>query len=449
MKKLLIYYFLISLLILVFFLIGRFDLFLINKYIYIINISFLLSYFFILFGFVDEKMGFYSEKNLIIITLTYSLFGVLFLNFFYFQQTGSFFSINAVDSYTYNNIAIEMNKYSFFKGIDYFFETGYSVGEFGACIYISTLYRIIESQLFVNLVNAFLLGYWGGILLFRIGRNFMSNKYAWFAALSFCTSSYIIFYESTGLKESLFTLLVIATFYHFFVYNNKRKTTNLVYSIFFGVTIIGFRPVVAGMILISIFTGILLSRNLRTRNIVLVFLSIFLFIFLLPIIETLFTQFSSFSNTINVKRHVVQDAGAENVAIGAAFLSSFIGPLPTILARVGKEVNAIYSMGLIFKIFITSYFYFGIFHIIKNKVTMFYPLVLMIFIEIISLLYIMESFQLRFHLMHLPFIYIISFYYIEQQKNYDSKIRYRNKKIISWMNVLFILVLFFWNYRVM
>ncbi|MES2590515.1 MAG: hypothetical protein V4608_01435 [Bacteroidota bacterium] len=143
-----------------------------------------------------------------------------------------------------------------------------------------------------------------------------------------------------------------------------------------------------------------------------------------------------------VKQGSVQFTYAVNI------LASLIGPLPTILPT--KPVLSLFSIGLIYRVLISTAFWFGIYYTIKNKTVLMYPLFLFIFMEMLSLTFILEGLELRKSLPHIPFVFIFSFWFLDY---YDKKIithkrtRHRIKNVWQISSVLFFMIIMYWNYR--
>ena len=129
-------------------------------------------------------------------------------------------------------------------------------------------------------------------------------------------------------------------------------------------------------------------------------------------------------------------------------VSQLIGPFPTIVPSGGKEALSFYAPGLLFRCFISIPFFLGINYAIKSKDKLIYPMILFIIFEMVSLIIVIEGLELRKSMPHLPFIYIIAFYYMDK---YDFK-RLDVKKYFSSIALIFFLILILvmvlvWNMR--
>jgi len=415
--------------------------------VYFIILLFILSYFVILKYTSRKNSAFYTEHNLRKIVFWYSIIGVAILNILYFTHDGTFFSYNAVDELLYDKDGRLFASLPFYKGIVFLLNRDVPYDDLGAILYVGTIYRIIESPLLVHFLNI-IFGTISATILFRIGRLIMSARYAFITSLAFFLSSFIIYYESIGLKETFFLMLVLITFYNYYLFLIKRKMHNFYIALFFGAAILLFRPAVLGMTVISLGIGTLLFYSVGLRNIIISIILAITFISFFDTFKHLFSSFSSFQQSILYRSDAVEKS-TEKIAIATAFTSSLIGPLPTILPRVENVNQSLYAAGLLMRVLLAAPFWFGVVYIIKHRIKFFYGFLAMILIESAALVYIMESYELRYHLFHLPFVFLIAFFYLSEIATY-SKIKYRRTihQLFAFTCFLILLVLY-WNFRVL
>ncbi len=404
-----------------------------------------LFYFFVLHNY---KV---SQKSLNYITIIFisSLFWVILYNYISFYYTGNFFVFSYIDAQSYDITSQRMSNMPFKEGLNY--ASNYlSIDDMGAPLFISTCYRIIPSNLFVNFIYI-LLGLISAYSLYRISKEFMSIKYAKLCSIAFALSSYVIYYHSSGLKESIMIMLIILFFDYYYQFLKTNKLKNLFLSIFIALLFILFRIPIIFFIIAAVFVNALVGiKNIKVR-IPLVVLAIILFI----------TLYSFFQYSINryllggdITRLLIAREEESMIKGGIRFtyltniLSQFLGPLPTILPTQEKQILAFYAPGLFFRCFISIPFFLGIVYAIKNKDKLLYPMILFALFEMISLISIIEGLELRKSLPHLPFIYIIAFYYMDM---YDLN-KLNTRKYLSPIKINFLLILIFviilvWNLR--
>lgn len=129
-------------------------------------------------------------------------------------------------------------------------------------------------------------------------------------------------------------------------------------------------------------------------------------------------------------------------------IAGLIGPFPTLLPNE-KTLLSFYAPGLIYKIFISIPFLFGIVYVFIKKKFIYYPIALFVLLEMSSIVFILEALELRKSLPHFPFIYLISFGFISSYASGEIN-KKRRKSIITIFNFSFIIIFFlilYWNYR--
>ena len=147
----------------------------------------------------DERR--YSERSLFLVVLIYSiLLGTVFMWISYYYD-GDTFMFSKTDAMLYYNTSMHVAESGFRSGIGTIMNN-YAFDDWGALIFDSIAMSIIPNKLFLNAVYV-ILGAFSSVLLFRISKHYMPDSYAFLAAMSYGTSSYIILFHCTFLKESL------------------------------------------------------------------------------------------------------------------------------------------------------------------------------------------------------------------------------------------------------
>jgi hypothetical protein len=109
----------------------------------------------------------------------------------------------------------------------------------------------------------------------------------------------------------------------------------------------------------------------------------------------------------------------------------------------------LYAAGLIMRVLMAVPFWLGVVYIIKNKIKFFYSFIAMVLIESAALTYILESYELRYHLFHLPFVFLIGFYYLSKIETYGRiKYAYKMRQLLV-LSIFVIFLVFYWNFRVL
>lgn len=445
MKHLLNRFFLFSLLMYVILFVKGSDVWGETWNILLFNIFSFLSYSFILY-LISTNQIYSGTKNIKIVVFIYSLFCVLVLNLMFFYHHGDFFQFQTADEIFYHKMGLACLDLNIFDSIQYYLDS-YGFDNLGALLYVNLVYRIIASTLFVNFINI-LCGVLSALLMFKLGVIVMHRKYAMMASVAYFISSFIIKYESSGLKESVFILFVLSAIYFWYVFYFKKKRRYLFVSLLCGLAIMLFRPAVLGMLILSIFIGVFLNRyGDSLKNILLSFLLILAFGFSTSFYTKVMQRLDSFDDQVSLRSGYVKDAASDEVVVYVAAIASTVGPLPNILTREGKENNSLHSSGLLFRGFLGVVFWFSVVFIIKNRVSEMYPFMMMSLLGTVALFYIMESLELRFHLTHLPFTYLVAFYFLSY---YDSLKGFARARVSRFLDMGFLgvaLLMLYWNFR--
>ena len=89
------------------------------------------------------------------------------------------------------------------------------------------------------------------------------------------------------------------------------------------------------------------------------------------------------------------------------FISSFLGPLPTI-SFDHKSLDSLYSnISLLSKFLFVPLYCLGIFTLFRKKLLVFLPLFFFILMNSLGLTFLLSGFELRYLVMHIPFYFII------------------------------------------
>jgi len=128
-------------------------------------------------------------------------------------------------------------------------------------------------------------------------------------------------------------------------------------------------------------------------------------------------------------------------------LAQLIGPLPSVNSNM-RPLLSFYSAGLIYRVIIAIPFWIGVYYLWKHKISILFPLLIFVLFEMSSLALILEGLELRKSLPHLPFVYIISFWFLDK---FDLRLALINRQKVKNLINIFILIAFgiiiYWNFR--
>jgi len=421
--------------------------------------EYFLVIFFAIFSFVSyflilQSQGlisseFYKNSNKLAIKVFLYLFVFIFMeNFISYYYRDNFFLFNESDSITYHDNVLGIINMPFLKGISYYLSfMGFD--DLGIILILYPLYHIAKSNLILNLFYL-IVGVITANSIFSISQNFMTKKYAFLASLSYSISSFVVYFHGTGLKESFMVMLIVVAFDFYYRFLKKGDVIYLIVSILFISSIMLFRPILVGIIIGSMGLGSMLSKDgsFWTK-----LFSIFIFIVFVAMGGALTEQINSY--TTGGVDTLISARETQGGVIGGIFftytvniLSQVIGPLPTIIS-MSKVGTMFYTSGLVYRVLLAFPFWFGVVHIYKTKSEKLYPLIIFTLMEMAALAYLIDGLELRKSLPHMPFVFIIAFWFLDK---YDNRV-IKFKKDKSFKNffwsvmITLVLMIIYWNFR--
>jgi len=361
----------------------------------------------------------------------------------------NYFVFSVADAVTYHNQALIMASKSFTNGIRYYLRYN-STEDLGAVLMISTLYRIIESNLFLNIFYVFV-----GILtafgMFSISKNMMSVKNAFLCGLTYSISSFVLWFHASGLKESFMIMLVVLFFDHYYKYMRNTRIRHLVFASVILIPLMLFRPAILFLCLGAILISFFLMHKRTFSSFISVLLALLAIIFSSSYIEHTSNRYvpGSVEQMIKIKESTGMVKGSKLFTYSVNIMAAAIGPLPTLLPNK-KTTLSFYSVGLIYRIFLSFTFWFGIYYAYKTRSTTVYPLILFALMEMSSLVLILEGLELRKSLPHFPAIFIVSFWFLDTY-NRNTIIKPQSKlrleRIVNLSIIFFFILIILWNKR--
>ena len=413
-----------------------------NYLIFYVNIFCFFIYYFILHSEVRNR----HTIELKTIVFYSSLLSVSIYNLVSYIYEGHFLMPNPADANNYDYYSKRLAQMNISEGIKYLSSLGWGIDDWGAPLFISTFYRIIPSNLFINFIYI-ILGIFSAQGLFSISRRFMSPNYARVCAITFSISSYMIYYYSSGLKEAIMVFLVIKMFEHYYKYQISKKNSSLIFMIISTALLIFFRPPIMFFFIGAIGIASLLQVKQRVSSAFLIIIVIAAVLISSSLLESNYNRFLRGGEIGNVDEAMVYQ-GNKVFTYFVNTLAQLIGPLPTVSPDINSGTLSFYSSGLIFRVLISFPFWVGVYFIIKRKIIVLYPLIFFIIMEMVSLILIIEGLELRKSLVHLPFVYVIAFWYMNKYDNKESLFSNRVvKNMLGIVPLTAFLIILFWNLR--
>ena len=407
-----------------------------------------ISYFTILYVNSSINVKFHTKTYLGIEVFIYSILFVAIQNLISYHYTNNFFMFSDSDAFTYHLKTIDILHMSFENAIKHYLNS-MSFDDLGIILILYPLYHISESNLILNFFYLFV-AVITALSIFRLSENFMTKKYAFLSSLSYSLSSFVLFFHSTGLKESFMVMLVVLSFDLYYKFLRTKNILNLIGALLFMGFLLLFRPAIAGMIIGSIGFGSLISKK---GGISIKIISFFIFIFLIFMSDSIIAIIKvyttgGFETLIYARESQGMIKGGITFTYAVNILAQAIGPLPTIISP-DKILLAFYAPGLIYRVLLAFPFWFGIIYIYKTKSYKLYPLIIFVIMEMLALIFLMDGFELRKAIPHISIVFVIAFWFLD---NYDRGIirfqkRKRFNQFFKFSIFILIWLIFYWNFR--
>ena len=375
--------------------------------VHLINIAYLLAFAVVIFIFLKYKNV--RVRQLLIVCLVFNLaFGcayVISIN----AHTDLLFQYVPSDAPFYDSAGREVSQGNFIENIQAVMaRTNYGIDDMGMVIYVGLIYKITDSPLLVKLINLFI-NLLSTYLIFNIGRPFMSKKFALLGALCFSISSFNIWFLIVGLKEPVMILIILSYFYSLLKFTTSRKSGYLWLMLFATLSLLFFRTALVIFLLISTVAGVVFRNGISFKKAVII---LFLIAFTGVVIYFYKETFQIYFRQENASVYSGDTETSSNINFTIVFSAGVFGPFPTVVPKTDKRFAdiSVYAPSLIFKVFISLFFLFGIYFVFKEKHYHLIPIIAFCFVEIMALTLIDNTFKLRYVYPHFPFVYIIGFY---------------------------------------
>lgn len=394
--------------------------------------------------FSREKAVHYTEKALFWIVILYGLMMATIFMLLSYSIDGDTFMFCKRDAIKYYDNSMLSSEIGFVENASRIIRK-FDSGDYGMFLFSSFLMYLIPSKLFLNAVYL-LTGAVSSIMLYRMGQIVMPKMYAFEAALAYGTSSFLIFFHCTFLKESLFVFLIIASMYYFYVAAVQKN-----YFAFTGVVIclgliVFFRPAVTAMLAVSMAAYFAISQRGSALSL---FLYMMIAIGLVASVTFLQEQVDRYTLGGDMDA-IVEDTGTDNYSgsfnVFVSWFAAPFGPFPSLFPNAKSGIGYInfFGAGVLYKLFLVLPFWMGVFFALKQFNMDLITMIVFIVVEMLASGYVLASLELRKVMPHVPFMYILSFYGFYQIEKSDM-----DKTIQQWFELggyAFVLgVLLLWN----
>lgn len=391
-----------------------------------------------------------STGSVLIFGFFIGFFYLIINNFIFYINTNSFFEFEADDSMHYQKIAILINESKLSNAVKIMHN--YKIGDFnlqiddyGAPIYVALVYKFVESNIAVNIINL-ILSLSSVLLIYKSLYYFINYKTAIIASIIYQTLSFHNFFTSSGLKEPILMFFCSLGFFFVFLFSKSKKKIYLLLFLLSIFPLIYFRAVLFFVLVVSLLFGLILGNKKSFFSLFIIFIGLASFLIIFPNLDLIYRFIYYIPKIFIVAENeagFVSSIGEINLLI-VSFISAFIGPLPTFIPTESNLNNSIFSVGLLLKVMLFPFFIISFKYVYKTKNLFLVFSSIFIFIKMLSLGVLLDSFELRRHLSHLPLFIILAF--IGYNMYTQGNLKFKYSKIIFQFYVLLIIpFLLTWN----
>lgn len=363
-------------------------------------------------------------KHLLSITLVFNLAFGSFYTFSINDHTGLLFQYVPSDAPFYDEGGRQVSDGNLLTGVSKIVdETKYGFDDMGMILYVGAIYKIYDSPILVKIINL-IINTISTLLIYKLGREIMSHRFALLAALCFSVSSFNLWFLISGLKEPVMVAIILVYFFAFIKYIRTKELKYLLVMSLSAPLLMLFRPAVLIFLLLATLSGFLFRKGINAQKAIAIMFMIGIlgtgtYIFKEPISILLKRENSS------VYKGEEEKSSKINLPLVAA--AGIFGPFATIVPQTEDRFAdvSVYAASLILKMVISLFFVYGSYYLFRERLFFAIPLIVFCYTEIMALTIIDNTFKLRYAFPHLPLLYIVGFYglYLVYEKRiYNSKI---------------------------
>lgn len=394
----------------------------------------------LLLHYSSDEHNDYSERTLFYSVLIYTFFVGIFFMLISAYYEGDTFLFSKTDAMFYYKESMKVTELGLFGNMTRIINN-FDDDDWGSLLFDTFVLYIYPSKFLLNAIYT-ILGAVSSVFMYRMGKVYMPGKYAFLAALAYATSSYIIFFNCSFLKESIFVFLVVSA-----LYCQHRSIVSPSSRSLFGVAVLVgliffFRPAVALFICMSIFLYYGIVKRKHAIGFFLLLGALAGIVVSLALMQKMFDNYAAGGDLDVVIGENNNGSYSSGFNYVVSIFAGFFGPFPSLFPKVtGPSYLEFLGVGLVYKLFIVIPFWIGTYYIIKDQVYGLFPILIFTVVEMLMTGLVCASLELRKVILHVPFMYIISFFGL-----FNMFTRLRSVKPAIMISFLYaVSVTFLWN----
>lgn len=359
----------------------------------------------------------------LVLTISYRVFNMV--------QYGEFLGYKPADAKLYHTFASKFSgEVVSFQLIWNYLETHHvSLDDRGFFSIVSIVYNYFYSDVgihILSIINAAIIII-GAHLLYLLSLNFINERMSNFLSFLWIIMPFGLYTSSVGLKENFMVFFIIVSFYYLYCYINTHLWKYILLFLLFALILLLFRTALFFMLIFVLIFTIMMRTELFIHHInawlVFMFIvAVLTFSFVTNYIGEIRGNVSM--ETIQSGREAKNAAGGSLIAVATNLLSTLIGPFPSFVSdKIKVNYITLFSLGSMIKMMLSLGYLYGIYYILKNRITQLYPILGFIALHSVMLFITFYSLHDRYQWPQYPFVLLISIFgmnviYEENKKNF-------------------------------
>lgn len=365
----------------------------------------------LLFGLFIFFITYHSTpfKKLLFGIFIYQFIFVLFSYLFYTNYYDNPLGYLPKDAMLYDNLAIKLQNLSFSESIRVLNSNNIGLSDYGFPLLLKIVYSIGGNPIFNMKFFNVLFHVLTCLFVYRLS-NIISNdaKQSKIALIFFGLNPISIYFNSSGLKEPFFILIITLCFYYCYKALLSNQLKYYILGILFLISTGFFRSIFPIFIVLSFGVFKLFSiggrYKLIIRGILLVLVAISLML-VFVIVRDDIDKALGVDNAVMVSHRLGRTPNSLDYFI--MFLSGLIGPFPSFDFSVGNDAGLLQTLGNFYKLFCSYFFIIGLIQILRNKMKEFYPILFFILFNIVMVVSVAAALDHRYLYPFIPVYFIV------------------------------------------
>lgn len=376
----------------------------------------------------------YSNKKFVpLFIFLYQILSLIILYSYYLYYVGNSLGINPNDALFYQDLNEKIRGLSFTNAISTIWNEpriAYSIGDIGFpviryCISKCFFYLGPDEINFVLLFFNAIINTLASYYLFKLARFFLNDYNSKICMILWGLSSALVWISASGLKDSIFSFFTLLSIYYMqCIIEGKKTLKNFLCFYFFLICTIFFRI----FIFLFVFFTYFVRRHLEKAFFKFYVLGMIIFIVLSYVGTDIFTNIMPQLGALKMARNInlEKSFGVANLFTNTMnFCLAWVTTIPALYPQAEFRNQYVLTYSIIL-LYFSFFFIFTFVKILILKEKKLYPIVLILFFNIVLTIVSVVSIQYRFALPTVYLHYIVIMYLFE---NKDRLLRIFNKKI--------------------